>query len=226
MLLKTTATILRFVFEGNSLRTKRNELLPVSATRLQMHMKHIHRLGKPFLIALETVAEKFRIPCSHAKKIRIRNLCFRKIHFRERFRKAPFWGPSVFKSSGYVRIRVTVSMYPGSKSSIFEKTRVRVHVAWECLWEHSRCLSSTCIVVGAATVTPAENFVSPLSESSLSPRKHLKKKKKVSVAARQSVHPSERSPTLLVLRDSAFDRLKMNSSGRSARYHSRWRSWR
>ena len=34
----------------------------------------------------------------------------------------------------------------------------------------------------------------PLSESSPSPRKH--KKKKVSVAARQSVHPSERSPTL------------------------------
>ena len=63
----------------------------------------------------------------------------------------------------------------------------------ECLWEHSRCLSSACIVVGAVTVTPAENFVSPLSESS-PPRKHLKKK--VSVAARQSVHPSERSPTL------------------------------
>ena len=64
-----------------------------------------------------------------------------------------------------------------------------------CLWEHSRCLSSACIVVGAATVTPAENFVSPLSESSPSPRKH-NNKKKVSVAARQSVHPSERSPTL------------------------------
>ena len=42
----------------------------------------------------------------------------------------------------------------------------------ECLWEHSRCLSSACIVVGAVTVTPAENFVSPLSESSPSPRKH------------------------------------------------------
>ena len=36
------------------------------------------------------------------KKIRIRNLRFRKIHFRERFRKAPFWGPSVFKK---LRIR-------------------------------------------------------------------------------------------------------------------------
>ena len=42
----------------------------------------------------------------------------------------------------------------------------------ECLWEHSCCLSSACIVVGAVTVTPAENFVSPLSESSPSPRKH------------------------------------------------------
>ena len=124
---------------------------------------NIHRLGKPFLIALETVAEKIRIPCSHAKKIRIRNLRFRKIHFRERFRKAPFWGPSVFKK---LRIRTDtcdrfyvsfvwnlisysvackkkskacffpkkkkkkkVSMYPGSKSSVFEKTRIRVHVA-------------------------------------------------------------------------------------------------
>ena len=44
-------------------------------------------------------------------------------------------------------------------------------------------------------MTPAENFVSPLSESSPSPRKH-REKKTVSVAARQSVHPSERSPTL------------------------------
>ena len=59
-------------------------------------------------------------------------------------------------------------------------------------WEHSRRLSSACIVVGAVTVTPAENFVSPLSESSPSPRKH----KKVIFAAQQSVHPSERSPTL------------------------------
>ena len=41
------------------------------------------------------------------------------------------------------------------------------------LWEHSRCLSSASIVVGAVTVTPVENgFVSPLSESSLFPRKH------------------------------------------------------
>ena len=77
---------------------------------------NIHRLGTPFLIALETVAEKIRIPCSHEKKIRIRNLRFRKIHFRERFRKSSVLGAWAFsKSSGYVRIRVTVSMYPGSK---------------------------------------------------------------------------------------------------------------
>ena len=55
--------------------------------------------------------------------------------------------------------------------------------------------------MGAVTVTPAENgFVSPLSDSSPSPPALLLrvsiKKKKVSVAARQSVHPSERSPTL------------------------------
>ena len=34
---------------------------------------------------------------------------------------------AISKSSGYVRIRVTV--YPGSKGSVFEKTRIRVHVA-------------------------------------------------------------------------------------------------
>ena len=47
--------------------------------------------------------------------------------------------------------------------------------------------------MGPVTLTPAENFFSPLSESSLSPRKHSKKKR---VAARQSVHPCEHSPTL------------------------------
>ena len=65
----------------------------------------------------------------------------------------------------------------------------------DCLWEHSRCLSSACIAVGAVAVTPAENFVSPLTESS-GLLLRIRIKKKVSVAARQSVHPSERSPTL------------------------------
>ena len=64
---------------------------------------NVHRLVKPSLNSLETVAEKIRI---HAKKIRIRNLRFQKIDFRERFRKAPFWGPERFQkapnSCGYV----------------------------------------------------------------------------------------------------------------------------
>ena len=65
----------------------------------------------------------------------------------------------------------------------------------ECLWEHSRCLSSACIVVGAVTVTPAENgFVSPLSDSSPSPspRKHFKKKKN-SQCRRTTVSSSKRT---------------------------------
>ena len=68
----------------------------------------------------------------------------------------------------------------------------------ERLWENSCCLSSACIVVGAVTVTPAENFVSPLSESS-PPRKHFFfLKKSVSPHDSLAVHPdrSERSPTL------------------------------
>ena len=51
-----------------------------------------------------------------------------------------------------------------------ERARSVPALTSECLWEHSRCLSSACIVVGAVTVTPAENgFVSPLSDSSPSP---------------------------------------------------------
>ena len=65
----------------------------------------------------------------------------------------------------------------------------------ERLWEHSCCLyglSSACIVVGAVTVTPAENFVSPL----LSPSPLLRvKKKKISVAARQPGSSSESKRT-------------------------------
>ena len=92
------------------------------------------------------------------------------------------------------------------------------------------CLSSACIVVGAVTVTPAESFVSPRSESS-PPRKHLKKKKKESHCRRTTawqfirIQANVCQPFQVPL-DSAFDRLKMNSSQPSARYHSRWRSWR
>ena len=47
MLLKTTATILRFVSKATPFETKRNELLPVSATvsRLHMHGKQFSLLG-------------------------------------------------------------------------------------------------------------------------------------------------------------------------------------
>ena len=54
---------------------------------------------------------------------------FERSTFGSVFEKLRFWARAFSKSSGYVRIRVTVSMYLGSKSSVFEKTRVRVHVA-------------------------------------------------------------------------------------------------
>ena len=84
----------------------------------------------------------------------------------------------------------------------------------------TRCLSSACIVVGAVTVTPAENCVSPLSPSPLLLRISIGKKKSVSPHNSQfiqaNVHqPAFQAPPL----DSAFDRLKMNSSQPSARYH-------
>ena len=60
------------------------------------------------------------------------------------------------------------------------------------------CLSSACIAVGAVTVTPAENCVSPLSPSPLLRVSIKKKKKSVSPHDSLAVHPdpSERSPTL------------------------------
>ena len=94
---------------------------------------------------------------------------------------------------------------------------------FECLWEHPGFLSSMCIVVLAVnfTVTPAEKFVSMLSESSPSPHKHyVKKKKSVSPRNSQFIQANVRQ-SLQVPLDSAFDRLKMNSCGLSVRYHSR-----
>ena len=79
--------------------------------------------------------------------------------------------------------------------------------------------------MGAVTVTPAENgFVSPLSDSSPSPPRSfsaqaLKKKKSVSPHDSQFIQANVRQPFQVPL-DSAFDRLKMNSSRPSARYHS------
>ena len=71
------------------------------------------------------------------------------------------------------------------------------------LWEHSRCLSSACIDRSGCSYCDASGEWVCLpslrleSESStLLLRVSILKKKKVSVAARQSVHPSESSPTL------------------------------
>ena len=92
----------------------------------------------------------------------------------------------------------------------------------ECLWEHSRCLSSACIRSGCSYCDASGEFCLPSLRSSPLLLRVSIKKKKVSVAARLSVHPSERSPTLPnSCLGSAFDRLKMNSSRPSARYHSR-----
>ena len=68
-------------------------------------------------------------------------------------------------------------------------------LAFECLWKRSR-LTSECIIVSGVNfiVMTAENFVSPLFESSPSPHKQWKKN--VSVAEHKSFHPSENSPTL------------------------------
>ena len=126
-----------FVFEGNSL-WKKMSCCWFRQRDCTCTWSNIYRVGKPFLIALETVAEKIRIPCSHAKKIRIRNLHFRRSTFGSVFEKLRFGVQAFSKSSGYVRIRVTVSVYPGSKSSVFEKTRVRVHVALDFLSHYIR----------------------------------------------------------------------------------------
>ena len=90
-----------------------------------------------------------------------------------------------------------------------------------CLWEHSRCLSSAWIVMGAVTGTPAENL-SPLSRSPspLLLRVSIKKKTSVSPHDSQIIQANVRQPFQVPL-NSAFDRLKMNSGRPSARYHSR-----
>ena len=74
----------------------------------------------------------------------------------------------------------------------------------ECLWEHSRCLSSACIVVGAVTVTPAR-ILSPLSPSPLLLRVSIEKKKSVSPHDSQYIQANVRQPFQVPL-DSAFDR--------------------
>ena len=68
--------------------------------------------------------------------------------------------------------------------------------------------------------------LSPLSPSPLFFRVSTKKKKKsLSPHDSQFIQANVRQPFQVPL-DSAFDRLKMNSSRPSARYQCRWRSWR
>ena len=59
-------------------------------------------------------------------------------------------------------------------------------------WEHSRCLSSACIVLGAVTVTPAENFCFPSLRVLSFSAQSLQKKKK-SQCRRTTVSSSKRT---------------------------------
>ena len=101
-------------------KQKKNELLPVSATRLQMHVKQYSSLGHASFDRLGNSGRKDPDTMFTRKKIRIRNLRFRKIHFRERFRKAPFWGPSVFK-----KLRIRADTCDRFYESGVEKLRFR-----------------------------------------------------------------------------------------------------
>ena len=62
-----------------------------------MHGKQFSLLGHASFDCLGNSGRKDPDTMFTRKKIRIRNLHFPKIHFREHFRKALFWGPSVFK---------------------------------------------------------------------------------------------------------------------------------
>ena len=82
---------------------------------------------------------------------------------------------------------------------------------------------------GCSYCDASGEFLSPLSPSPLL-RVSIKKKKKsqchpTTVWQFIRIEANVRQP-FQVPRDSAFDRLKMNISRPSARYHSGWRSWR
>ena len=70
---------------------------------------------------------------------------------------------------------------------------------FECICEHSGCLSSACIVVGAVnfTVMPAENFVSPLSLSPFPLRVSIEKKKSMSPHDSQFIQANVRQSFLV-----------------------------
>ena len=120
----------RFLFsKATPFQTKRNELLPVSAKRLQMHVKQYSSLGQAIFDRLGNRCRKDPDTMFTRKKDPDPKPPFSKDPLSGSvFEKLRFGARAFSKSSGYVRIRVAVSMYPGSKSSVFQKTRVRVHV--------------------------------------------------------------------------------------------------
>ena len=108
-----------------------------------------HRLGKPLLISLETVAGSGHHVHTQERSGSETSI-FERSTFGSVFEKLRFGARAFSKSSGSVRIslRVTVSIYPGSKGSVFEKTRVCARslsvLAPSLIWApstkwHSRC---------------------------------------------------------------------------------------
>ena len=95
-----------------------------------MHVKQYSSLGQAIFDRLGNRCRKDPDTMfTRKKRSGSETSVFERSTFGSVFEKLRFGARAFSKSSGYVRIRVTVSMYPGSKSSVFEKTRVRVHVA-------------------------------------------------------------------------------------------------
>ena len=100
-----------------------------------MHVKQYSSLGHAIFDRLGNSGRKDPDTMfTRKKKSGSETSVFERSTFGSVFEKLRFGARAFSKSSGYVRIRrVTVSMYPGSKSSVFEKTRIRVHVALAAL---------------------------------------------------------------------------------------------
>ena len=90
----------------------------------------IHRLGTPFWSPWKQWQKRSGYHVHTQKRSGSEISVFERSTFGSVFEKLRFGARAFPKSSGYVRIRVTVSMYPGSKSSVFEKTRVCFQVQW------------------------------------------------------------------------------------------------
>ena len=130
LLLKTTATILRFVFEGNSLRNKKKWAATGFGNKTENAREAIFiAWARHFWSPWKQWQKRSGYHVHTQKRSGSETSVFERSTFGSVFEKLRFGARAFSKSSGYVRIRVTVSMYPGSKSSVFEKTRVRVHVA-------------------------------------------------------------------------------------------------